>query len=845
MPLFAEIAVNIPQITGLFTYQIPPDLETVLRSGHLVLVPFGKQTVQGIVFRINDHSPVPETRPVIELVDAQAVLTGAQIRLAKKLSEECLAPLAACLGLMLPPGLEQKADLLYSPAGRMPDDLTPTQSRILKMLNKRGPLRGQQIDHAMPRINWRASMASLQQRGQVSAQPVLPAPKVRPKTVRTVRLACSPEAAQAALPNLGKAGSQALIRRQGIIGFLLQQTGPVEAPWIYAQSGGSSQDLLYLSQHGLIMLGESQTWRDPLGQADFQPFDPPILTRDQSLAWEKVRELLDAASHGQPVSPVLLHGVTGSGKTEIYLQAVRYTLELGRQAIVLVPEIALTPQTVRRFAGRFPDQVGLVHSGLSPGERYDTWRRARQGELGLVVGPRSALFTPFEHLGLIVVDESHDDTYYQSEVQPHYHSRQAAIAYAQLVGAVCLMGTATPDIPSMYLGERGKYHYLHLPERILAHRQAVEEQMRRITRRGADDAKKETRFRPFEAEAEFCELPPVSIVDMRLELKSGNRSIFSRPLQEALKGVLDQEQQAILFLNRRGSATFVFCRDCGHTLRCPRCELPLTFHETEQVLRCHYCGYERRNPSSCPQCGSQRIRHYGTGTQKVESEVQELFPEARTLRWDYETTRKKGAHEAILNHFIAHRADVLIGTQMLAKGLDLPLVTLVGVVLADVGLSLPDYRTSERLFQVLTQVAGRAGRSPLGGQVLLQTFQPEHYVIQAAARHDYLGFYRQELEFCKRLDYPPFTQVARLEYRHHDRVKAENAARQFAIRLQGWLDEEGRRKTSLIGPTPCFFSRMGGQYRWQIVLKGADPAAVLRGRNPGDWRIEINPPSLL
>lgn len=845
MPLFAEIAVNIPQITGLFTYQIPPELETVLRSGHLVLVPFGKQTVQGIVFEISDHSPVPETRPVIELVDAQAVLTGAQIRLAEKLSDECLAPLAACLGLMLPPGLEQKADLRYSLAGRMPDDMTPTQSRILKMLNKRGPLRGQQIDHAMPRINWRASMASLQQRGLVSAQPVLPAPKVRPKTVRTVKLACSPEAAQAALPDLGKAGSQALFRRQKIVSFLMKQAGPVEAPWIYAESGGNSQDLLYLSQRGLIVLGESQTWRDPLGQVDFQPFDPPILTRDQNMAWEKVRELLDAASHGQPVSPILLHGVTGSGKTEIYLQAVRYTLELGRQAIVLVPEIALTPQTVRRFAGRFPDQVGLVHSGLSPGERYDTWRRARQGELGLVVGPRSALFTPFENLGLIVVDESHDDTYYQWETQPHYHSRQAAIAYAQLVGAVCLMGTATPDIPSMYLGERGKYHYLHLPERILAHRQVVEEQMRRITRRGADDTKKETHFRPLEAEAEFCELPPVSIVDMRLELKTGNRSIFSRPLQEALKSVLDQDQQAILFLNRRGSATFVFCRDCGHTLRCPRCDLPLTFHETEQILRCHYCGYERKNPSSCPQCGSERIRHYGTGTQKVESEVQALFPEARTLRWDYETTRKKGAHEAILNQFIAHRADVLIGTQMLAKGLDLPLVTLVGVVLADVGLSLPDYRTSERLFQVLTQVAGRAGRSPLGGQVILQTFQPEHYVIQAAAKHDYLGFYRQELDFCKRLDYPPFTQVARLEYRHHDQVKAESAARQFAVRLQDWLDEEGRRKTSIIGPTPCFFSRMGGQYRWQIVLKGTNPAAVLKGRNMGDWRIEINPPSLL
>lgn len=408
-----------------------------------------------------------------------------------------------------------------------------------------------------------------------------------------------------------------------------------------------------------------------------------------------------------------------------------------------------------------------------------------------------------------------------------------------------MMGSATPDIPSMYLAEQGEYHYLHLPERILAHRKVVQEQMKRLAQRKKEGQQWGSHFRPLEAEVEFSELPPVSIVDMRLELKSGNRSIFSRPLQEALATVLEQEQQAILFLNRRGSATFVFCRDCGYTLRCPSCELPLTFHEAEQILRCHYCGYQRKNPASCPQCGSQRIRHYGTGTQKVESEVQALFPQARTLRWDYETTRKKGAHEAILTHFVAQQADVLIGTQMLAKGLDLPLVTLVGVVLADVGLSLPDYRTGERLFQTLTQVAGRAGRSPLGGQVILQTFQPEHYVIQAAARHDYAGFYRQELDLFRRLEYPPFSQVVRLEYRHYDREKAEKTAHQFADRLRTWLVEEGHQQTNLVGPTPCFFSRMAGQYRWQIVMKGGHPAAVLRGRNISDWRIEINPPSLL
>jgi primosomal protein N' (replication factor Y) len=874
MPVYLEVAVNVPQVTGVYTYHLPPELEGNLAVGHLVLVPFGGQTVQGVVFRFVDQPGVPETRPVLELVDPEAVLTESQIRLAEQMAHDCLAPLAACLGTMLPPGLEQKADLLYTPAGRQPDDLTTVQSRLLKLLYRRGPLSGSQIDRAMPRVNWRASARALKSRGALTTRPLLPDPRVRPKVVRTARLAVPAEAARAALPELGKTGSKALGRRQAMLSFLIEATGPVEAAWVYAETGGNSSDLRYLSERGLVTLGERQRWRDPLGETDFQPYGPPTLTQDQRSVWEKVRDLLEASASGEPTQPILLHGVTGSGKTEIYLQAVQHTLSLGRQTIVLVPEIALTPQTVRRFAGRFPDQVGLVHSGLSPGERYDTWRRARAGQVGLVVGPRSALFTPFARLGLIVVDESHDDSYYQGEIQPHYHAREEALAYARLIGAVCLMGSATPDIPTMYRARRGEIVYLHLPERILAHRQAVQAQMERLAggcspdrrsagspdrrshqdrgtlsglqaRSGLQGGELRSRFKPLEGDAEALELPPVAIIDMRLELQSGNRSIFSRPLQQALKEVLEQGLQAILFLNRRGSATYVFCRDCGYTLRCPRCETPLTYHEAEGLLRCHYCGYQRKNPQTCPQCHSSRIRHYGTGTQKVEAEVQALFPEARTLRWDYETTRRKGAHEAILSRFIAQGADVLIGTQMLAKGLDLPLVTLVGMVLADVGLSLPDYRAGERAFQVLTQVAGRSGRSPLGGQVILQTFQPEHYVIQAASRHDYEAFYIEELEYRRRLGYPPFAQLARLEYRHHDAGKAETAAQGLAERLRGWLEEEGRRTTRLIGPAPCFFGRLGGQYRWQIAICGPDPASLLRGRPLGDWRVEVNPPSLL
>jgi primosomal protein N' (replication factor Y) len=844
---YLEIAVNIPQVSGLFHYHLPAELDGQVRDGHLVLVPFGQQTVQGVVIRQVEHPEVAETRPVLKLVDPQAVVTRQQIALAQELARECLAPLASCIGLMLPPGLEQQADTLYTAQGRMPDELTPTQTRLLKLLYQRGALRGSQIDRAMPRVNWRAAIRSLVRRGIVQTQPVLPQPRVRPKTVRTVQLTCVPEQAEAFMPDLGRSGSPALERRQAALRFLMSEPGPVDVTWVYAESGAKLDDLRALSQRGLVKFGQEEIWRDPLGQADFLPYEPPELTADQGAAWDEVRSLLHQSAAGQAVPPVLLHGVTGSGKTEIYLHAVQETLILGKQALVLVPEIALTPQTMRRFAGRFVGQTGLVHSGLSEGERYDTWRQARAGEFGLVVGPRSALFTPLPNLGLIVVDECHDDSYYQSETLPHYHAREAAVLYARLAGAVCLMGSATPDITSFYHSQQGEWRYLHLPERILAHRQAVQAQMARLGSRTEGKPPPASRYQPLEAQAEMVDLPPVSIVDMRLELKLGNRSIFSRPLQEALKQVLENEQQAILFLNRRGTATFVFCRDCGHTLKCPRCDIPLTYHEAQAILRCHYCAYERKMPQTCPQCHSTRIRHYGTGTQRVETEVQALFPNVRTLRWDHETTRTKGAHEMILNQFIIHGADVLVGTQMLAKGLDLPLVTLVGVVLADVGLSLPDYRASERTFQVLTQVAGRAGRSPLGGQVILQTFQPEHYVIQAASQHDYRAFFEQEIAHRRELGYPPFTQLARLEYRNFDPERAERTAREMALQVQGWLDEEGRHATRMIGPAPCFFARVGGVYRWQIVLSGPNPAALLRGRNLdiSDWKLEVNPTNLL
>jgi len=552
-------------------------------------------------------------------------------------------------------------------------------------------------------------------------------------------------------------------------------------------------------------------------------------------------EQINTAHQRHPVQPCLLHGVTGSGKTELYLRAVSETLRLGRQAIVLVPEIALTPQTVLRFMSRFPGQVGLLHSQLSEGERFDTWRRARSGALQVIVGPRSALAVPFPNLGLLILDECHDDSYYQSD-PPFYDAREIAPVYAQLAHAVCIFGSATPNTTNTYLASQHTWRYLKLPQRILGYSQIAQNS------EPASPA----------SSAVAAELPSVQIVDMRQELKSGNTSIFSLALQSGLEHVLAAKQQAILFLNRLGAATYVFCRDCGETIKCPNCDLPLVYHDLPPIrppgspplLSCHHCGYRRQSPKKCPVCGSTRIRQVGTGTEKVEDEVKALFPKARTLRWDATTTQHKGAHELILSQFSARQADILVGTQMLAKGLDLPYVTLVGAVLADTGLNLPDYRSGERTFQVLTQVAGRAGRSPLGGQAILQTFQPDNYIIQAAAQHNYKSFYQRELEYRRELGYPPFVRLLRLEYRHTDAARAEETAQGQARQIRAWLAADAHPATQLVGPAPCFFTRLGRQYRWQLILKGPDPERFLKShladwRNLQEWRIEFNPPNLL
>ncbi|MBC7812859.1 MAG: primosomal protein N', partial [Burkholderiales bacterium] len=639
-----------------------------------------------------------------------------------------------------------------------------------------------------------------------------------------------------------------------ILKVLARDNEPIDVTWLYAQTESGLDDLRRLEEQDLVLLNERQAWRDSLTSVDEPTTTMPTLTDEQAAAWESIHARIEShnqngssksAKSGSPV--FLLHGVTGSGKTEIYLRAIEATLEQSRQAIFLVPEIALTPQTVRRVMARFPGQVAILHSGLSDGEWFDTWRRAREGLIQIVVGARSALFTPLPDVGLVVMDEEHDNSYKQSPntdvppyaAAPHYDARRVAEEMMRRNGGVLIMGSATPDVESRFRAERGDLQYVHLPNRIMGHKARILEQ---AAQAGIDVA-----YRAANVEdAMTIDLPPVTLVDMREELKARNTSIFSRELTAALGETLSRGEQALLFLNRRGTNTFVFCRDCGYVVTCPNCDTPLTYHQFDGRLRCHLCGHSEYQPTVCPSCNSTRIKYFGAGTQQVEEALRASFPKARIVRWDADTASRHTMHEVILRRFADRDADIMVGTQMIAKGLDLPWVTLVGVVSADVGLALPDFRAGERTFQLLTQVAGRAGRGLLGGRVVLQTYAPEHYAVQAASQHDYDGFYAREIAYRREIGYPPFRRMVRLLFRYPSESKAQSEAERMAATLRHRIEELHLNNTVIIGPAPCFFGKINRYYRWHVLLRGPDPTVALRGMTfDNNCYVDVDPVDVL
>ncbi|MCP4415000.1 MAG: primosomal protein N' [Chloroflexi bacterium] len=637
-----------------------------------------------------------------------------------------------------------------------------------------------------------------------------------------------------------------------VLTLLAQTAQPTSLTNIYAQSKASINHLRKLVKLDLIRFGSEEVWRDPLADRDFVPAEPPLLTADQARVWGRIKVAMlnvsgqvasEQVASENVIKPFLLHGVTGSGKTEIYMRAIEYAINEGKQAIVLVPEIALTPQTVRRFAARFPGRVAVLHSRLTEGERYDTWRRARQGLFDIVVGPRSALFTPLPNLGVIVLDEEHDPSYKQTPPvpPPYYHTRETAVALSKIIGATVIMGSATPDIVTYHRAQSGRFQLLELQKRVMGHRQRLESQAERL---------KLENYYQHDGEdpddALTIPLPPIQIVDLRQELRVGNRSIFSRALDKAITETLERGEQAILFLNRRGSATFVICRDCGYTATCPRCDMPLTYHRGSMMLVCHHCGRREPHQTECPVCQSKRIRYFGLGTEEVAERVQQRWPNSRVVRWDRDTTAGRNTHETLLSSFINQEADILVGTQMIAKGLDLPFVTLVGVISADVSLGLPDYRTGERAFQVLAQVAGRAGRGLLGGRVIIQTYQPEHYAIEAAAEHDFASFYIDEIRFRTQHSLPPFRRMARLLLIDPIDEQGRREAEALAKGLRLHIRQQALAASEILGPVPPFFNRIDGRFRWQIIVRSPDPNRLLTDFPiPQKWMVDIDPVSTL
>ncbi len=868
MTHYAEVAVfphRVPitkRLPPAYTYLVPeewPDLQ----PGSFVLAPFGRQDefdrlVSGVVVRVTEAQPdvaAARLKPLEALLHSIPVVSPTHLELATWLSETYVEPLSNCVRLFAPPGQSIHSDVEYALAKRDAElpRFSKSQAELFDLLRTRGPLRAGQINAAFGQRDWKRPIERLIDQGWVIQRRVLPDPRTHARRQKFIGLSVPPIDLGAI--SLGRS-TETTQRRKSILAFLQQHPDAIEADWLLAETGGAATDVEFLQNKGLIEVQYREVLRDPLADKVFAPAEPPILTQDQARVWQEIQSHLSLST-----SPLvyLLHGITGSGKTEIYLRAVAEMLKQARQAIVLVPEIALTPQTIRRFAARFPQRIAVWHSELSIDERYDTWRRVQSGEIDLVIGARSALFLPFDKPGLIVLDEEHDSSYKQSDSGslhdmpirfPLYHARDVAVELARLTHATVILGSATPSLEAWSRAQRGPYQLLTLSRRILGHVQLIQAQEEQLHIEA-------TSYQQAAAElARYTELPPVDIVDMRAELKSGNVHIFSRRLQSALAEVLQRGEQVILFMNRRGHATFVMCRDCGYVVLCPRCDSPLTYHEPLEgqahvmaqapTLICHTCNYREVQPQRCAACGSARIRYFGSGTQKIESELTAMFPSARTLRWDRDTTTGKGAHELILQRFAEHQADVLVGTQMIAKGLDLPLVTLVGVISADTSLNMPDFRASERTFQLLTQVAGRAGRGLLGGRAIVQTYAPDHYAIEAAAEHDYAAFVKHELEFRRTINYPPYTRMARLLARDAKADRARLQAEQVADQLKALLTRHGGERPAIIGPAPCFFAKVRDEYRWHITIRHPDPASIVRELKLGpNWRIDIDPMNML
>lgn len=820
-PRLAQIAVDgaLGSEGGVLTYALPEHWLDRIGEGQLVWVSLRKKLALGIVTELEDDAapePAFTARPVHALVEPAFRLDPEALSLGEWIARETVSSRFDALAPFLPPGVSHRAveylRLTVEPEAEELERCTPAQRRLLQLLSEHGET---SLESAREKLGSSLTtvVAKLEAGGMIERIARVTHRTPSPRVERGVRLISNDDRDD----QLKSAPKQ-----RAIVSYLEQryrlsptrEVALVPVREVLQRTGTDHATVGALVRKGII----EEVWGPKAGIAGPPVVGAPVLTAEQATAWGEI----EGALQRRDPTPFLLHGVTGSGKTEVYLRAVAWCLRHGRGALILVPEIGLASQVVRRFQERFPGRVAVLHSALPDAERYATWLGVQSGDLSVVVGPRSALFAPVQELGLIVLDEEHESTYKQDS-EPRYHARALAEQMAARSGAVLVLGSATPAIETYHRTEDGTARLLTLRDRMGA---AVSSGMARETR--------------------ALELPPVEVVDMRLELHRGNTAHLSERLRQTLEYTLARDEQAILFLNRRGLATIVLCRACGQRLICPHCDVPMVYHADRQRLLCHRCNLRQTPPGACPECGGV-LNYFGAGTQRIEEEVRRLFPGSRVLRMDQDAVRGQGGHQRLLGQVERHEVDILVGTQMIAKGLDLPRVTAVGVIHADSLLHLPDFRSSERTFQLLTQVAGRAGRRAAGSSVVVQSFTPEHYAIRAASKHDYAAFYAEELDFRRVHRFPPFVRLIRFVYRDADEAKCAAEAEDMARKLARHAWEVGMAdEIDLLGPTPAFASKVRGRYQWQIVLRATTIEPLLMDLpSPPGWTVDVDPQHML
>jgi primosomal protein N' (replication factor Y) len=788
---YVDVAVPLP-VTGTFTYSVPEGLAEHTRVGMRVLVPFGRRKVTGFIVADGVTPSVSDVKDVIEVLDVDPVVDAKMIELTRWIADYYLASWGEVLRSTLPPGInmESRRFLRATAAGREAlENLRATsandrRARLLEIVCERDKVSVAYARRAaaIPRGN-RSDIDALVREGLVEEFEEVRRPRTEGGKESVIALAVGREEALEQKTSLARRAPR---QAEALTLLAAAEDGALPASEL-AEVGIGSAVVTSLVKKGLVERAERGKPRLSVGLDGWTLRKEGELTPEQQAALDRIGQRIGSGEFGV----TLLHGVTGSGKTRVYTEAIRLALSRNRGAIVLVPEISLTPQMVQRMRTDFEGQIAVVHSGLSLTERYDTWKAIMAGIFHVVVGPRSAVFAPVRDLGIIVVDEEHEQTYKQSE-SPRYHARDVAIMRAKLEGAVVVLGTATPSLESYLNAREGKYDLVELPERI-----------------------------------DYGPLPEVEIVDMREEHPVDSEGAFSELLRDAVRETLDSDKQVILFLNRRGYASFIQCMACGHTEQCPNCNVALTYHSTDRTMRCHYCGLSVPAPAKCPGCDGINLRFGAPGTQRVEKAVLELFPDAALERMDVDTTSRHGSHWRILRDFAERRTDILLGTQMIAKGLDFPGVGLVGVIAADVGLNLPDFRSGERTFQLLTQVSGRTGRGDERGRVVVQSYVPDHYTIAMARDQLFAPFFEREIAEREAigLGYPPFSRIVGILSRGRD----EDAVRQAAGKLADFLDRGASLmedpRPEVLGPAPAPLEKIKGVYRWQVLVRGRGGSA--------------------